>query len=122
MRIVICGSFPGLNEYITANRVRHGNWSKGNAMKQRDQGIIAAQLPNVRFNTPIYIRYSFYCPNKKKDKDNISAYFHKVFQDALVERRIIPNDGWKEIEGFEDCFFVDSKAPRVEIEITEGKR
>lgn len=119
MRVVICGSFPGLNEYIAANRIRRGNWSKGNAMKQRDQGTIAAQLPNVRFNTPIYIRYSFYCKDKKRDKDNISSYFHKVFQDALVEKGVIPNDGWKEISGFEDRFFVDPRSPRVEVDIVE---
>ena len=117
--VIIRGEFPGLNEFIAANRRRNGNWSGGNTMKQRDQNIIAAQLPKIHTDSPIWIDYRFFCPNRKKDKDNISGYFHKVFQDALVARRVINNDGWKDIEGFSDRFYIDRKDPRVEVEIRE---
>lgn len=30
---------------------------------------------------------------------------------------VLKNDGWGEIEAFSDCFFVDKKNPRVEVEI-----
>ena len=119
-RFIIQGEFPGLNEFIAANRSRHGNWSGGNEMKKRDQNRIALQLPRWHTDKRIYIRYSFYCPNRKKDKDNISGYFHKIFQDALVQRGCIPNDGWANIEGFSDAFYIDRKAPRIEIEILES--
>ena len=119
MRIVIKGSYPGLNEFIAANRRRSGNWSGGNEMKKRDQNAIALQLPRWHTDKPVYIRYRFYCQNRKKDKDNISGYFHKIFQDALVQRKVIPNDGWNNITGFSDEFYIDSKNPRIEVDLEE---
>lgn len=119
MKIIINGAFPGLNEFIDANRISRGRWNKGNSMKQRDMKLIASQLPRWHTEKPIRLRYTFYCPNRKKDLDNISGYFHKVFQDALVMKGIIPNDSWKYIKGFSDDFLVDKSLPRIEIEITE---
>lgn len=119
MRVIIYGDFPGMNEFIKANRTQHGKWNQGNAMKQRDQGIIMTQLPKRRIKPPVWISYTYYCPNRKKDLDNISGYFHKVFQDALVARGIIPNDNWSCVKGFEDHFFVDRNNPRIEVEVTE---
>ena len=119
MKIVIKGSYPGLNEFIAANRRRSGNWSGGNEMKKKDQNSIAWQLPRWHTDKPVYIRYRFYCQNRKKDKDNISGYFHKIFQDALVQRKVIPNDGWNNITGFSDEFYIDSKNPRIEVDLEE---
>jgi Holliday junction resolvase RusA-like endonuclease len=119
MKVIIHGEFPGMNEFIKANRTMHGKWNAGNSMKQRDQGIIAAQIPKCRFEKPVWITYRYYCPNKKKDLDNISGYFHKVFQDALVARGVIPNDNWKYIKGFQDEFDVDRNNPRIEVEVKE---
>ena len=119
MKIVIKGEFPGLNEFIHANRVRRGNWSGGNEMKRRDQNMIAYQLPKWHTDKPVRIEYTFFCPNRKKDKDNISGYFHKIFQDALVQRKVLNGDGWNHITGFSDDFHVDRKNPRIEIEIKE---
>lgn len=120
MKCVILGTFPGLNEFIDANRISRGRWNKGNSMKQRDQKLIASQLPKWRADGQIRIHYTFFCPNRKKDLDNVSGYFHKVFQDALVAKGIIPNDSWKYIRGFSDEFYVDRDLPRVEVEITEA--
>ena len=51
-----------------------------------------------------------------KDKDNI-AFSKKFIQDALVLEGIIPGDGWKNIEGFVDNFFIDKQNPRIEVTI-----
>ena len=119
LKITIPGRFPGLNEFIDANRRKHGNWNAGNAMKQRDQRIIRAYLPRVRLKNRIFITYRYFEPNSRRDKDNISGYWHKVFQDALVQAGIIENDGWKHIGGMADYFDVDKGNPRIEIEIEE---
>lgn len=119
-RIMIPGRFASLNEFIEANRTHK---QKGNKMKQQDQHDISMyimqQLHRVRIEKPIRIRYRFYEPNKKRDLDNISGYFHKVFQDSLVNCGVIVNDNWHYIVGFSDEFFVDSKYPRIEVEIQE---
>ena len=33
--------------------------------------------------------------------------------------KILKNDGWAEVAGFEDRFYVDKRNPRVEVEIYE---
>lgn len=120
--IVIPGRFAGLNEFIDANRRKSGRWSAGNAMKQKDQRTICSYIPRgLKFKRRIYLSYTFFEPNTRRDKDNISSYFHKIFQDALVQAGCIPNDGWKVISGFEDHFDVDAKRPRIEILIEEQR-
>ena len=119
MKCVIYGEFPGMNEFIKANRQKRGKWNAGNEMKQHYQRAIAVQLPRWRTTKPVWIVYRYYCPNRKKDLDNISGFFHKVFQDALVERKVIPNDNWTYIKGFSDEFFLDRGNPRIEVEVIE---
>lgn len=118
-KIVVPGRFASLNDFIDANRRTHGRWNAGNSMKQKDQKTICSCIPRgLRFKR-IFIRYMYFEPNTKRDKDNISGYFHKVFQDALVQAGCIPNDGWKVIQGFSDHFDIDAKYPRIEILIEE---
>ena len=126
IRVTIEGRFHGLNDFIDANRRTQGKWNAGNSMKQNDQKIIMYSLPRVKFSGKVFLHYHFFEPNTRRDKDNISGYFHKVFQDAMVANGIIPNDGWKYIEGMADSFYVDRNRPRVEVEIygeddTKGK-
>lgn len=118
-KIVVPGRFASLNDFIDANRRTHGRWNAGNSMKQKDQKTICSCIPRgLRFKR-VFIRYMYFEPNTKRDKDNISGYFHKVFQDALVQAGCIPNDGWKVIKGFSDHFDIDTKYPRIEILIEE---
>lgn len=119
MKLVIPGTLPGLNQYIDAcNESRY----KANVMKRKAETTIMwaakSQLRGVRFNRPVIMRYTWYEPNKKRDKDNI-AFAKKFVQDALVRVGVLKNDGWAHIEDFSDKFFVDSKRPRVEVEIWE---
>lgn len=110
---------PGLNDYIAADR---GNKYGGAKLKKTSQReveyyIQAARLRRVR--TPIWISYKFYEPNRRRDKDNIAGFAHKIVQDALVAQRVIDDDGWSEISGWTDDFAVDKKRPRVEVTLIE---
>lgn len=122
-RIIIDGKFPSLNQFIDANRSGKGRWNKGNSMKQSDQkvltGYILTQLHKVHITKPVRLKYYYYEPNSKRDKDNISGYFHKIFQDALVHCGVLKNDDWKCIVGFSDDFYIDKKYPRIEVLIQE---
>ena len=124
MIITIEGSFPTINEFIDANRVlvskgKRGTWSKGNSMKQRDQRIIAAQLPRVRLRYPVRLVYHYYEKSRRRDQDNVAGYFRKVFQDALVQAGLLPGDGWKYIDGCAEEFHVDRTRPHIEIEVIQ---
>ena len=65
------------------------------------------------------MRYRWYEKDRRRDLDNVSSFGRKVIQDALVQTHVIKNDGWKEITGFSDEFFVDADNPRIEVEIEE---
>lgn len=120
VKIVVPGKFGTLNEFIDANRRGRGNWNKGNDMKRNDQRVVYHYLPRgVRFDKRVFLEYHFFEPSARRDKDNVSGYFHKIFQDALVQKGIIQNDGWKDIEGWTDRFDIDRKNPRIEITIRE---
>lgn len=123
-KIIVPGRFPSLNEWIDANRRKRGNWSPGNDMKKRDQRAIKQYIPRglrLEGKGKLFLEYTFYEPNTRRDLDNINGYFHKVFQDALVEAGVIDDDDQKHIRGMTDYFDVDKKFPRVEITIEVTK-
>ena len=118
-KFIIRGSLPGLNEYINAERT---NRYKGAELKGRAESIVLHSLRSLgkwRAEGPVYMVYHWYCADRRRDKDNISSFGRKVIQDALVRAKILKNDGWNDIIGFEDIFYIDKKNPRVVVEIEE---
>lgn len=118
VKLIIPGILPNLNDYISAlDASRH----KGNLLKRKTEHIIIlcakTQLRGVSFKAPVVMRYTWYEPNRMRDKDNVSSFGRKCIQDALVRAGVLKNDGWGEIDSFSDRFFVDKKKPRVEVEI-----
>lgn len=120
MKLVIPGRLMGLNEYI---RLCRGNkYLAANKKRQTEDLImihIKTQISGVKITEKVYIKFSWYEKNRKRDLDNI-AFAHKFILDAFVKCGTIENDGWANIVGFEDNFFIDSKNPRVEIELLEA--
>jgi len=123
-KFVIKGTLPGLNHYLKAERSFNKKHSCGNDMKQECQMLISnairTQLKRLRIDVPVCISYSFYEPNKRRDLDNIAGVAHKFIQDALVRCNVLENDGWRNIIGFRDTFFVDKHNPRIEVTLTEA--
>ncbi|MCM1200235.1 MAG: hypothetical protein NC548_31330 [Lachnospiraceae bacterium] len=109
-----------LNDYIKAERT---NRHKGAKMKADNGNIVAAAirqcLRGVRIEKPVEMHYTWYEPNKRRDKDNISSFGRKVIQDALVKCGVLKDDGWKYVVGFSDRFEVDRNNPRIEVLIKE---
>lgn len=116
---VIDDRLAGLNELITANRT---NRYKGAQLKQREQSkviiAIRRQLRGVHIKRKVKLYYCFTEPNKRRDLDNISGFAHKVIQDALVECRVLDNDGWANIIGYTDSFEV-GRPPKITVTIKE---
>ncbi len=107
-----------LNEYIGACRRKP---VVGARIKRDDQAAvewyIKSQLRGVHIKHPVRMHYTWYEPNRRRDLDNVSSYGRKIIQDALVEVGVLKDDGWKQVTGFTDEFFVDKKNPRIEVEI-----
>ena len=114
-RFTIHDRLPGINEYTAQQRANKygGNLMKRHAQKGIEAEIRAAKLKPIK--SPVTILYTFYEPNKRRDKDNIAGFAHKVIQDALVSCGILKDDAWDYIIAFSDEFHVDKKQPRVEV-------
>lgn len=122
-KLIIDGRLPNLNDYLQAERQtyrRGGKFTtKGNELKKESQEYIIwhirSQLRDVKIDNPVVLEYKFFEKNKRRDLDNISAYAHKVIQDSLVLAGTIKNDGWQNIKGYKDEFYVDKERPRIEV-------
>lgn len=119
VKLTIWGSLPSLNEYTAACR---SNPRYGNQMKKEAEQIVTAYayktLKRWRASGPVFMAYTWFEKNKRRDKDNI-AFGRKFIQDALVKAGYLKDDGWDEIVGFSDSFRVDKKEPRIEVIIEE---
>lgn len=119
----IDGELPGINQYINAER---SNRFKAAKMKgsydKYVRRFIDDQLRHIRIYKPVRIMYVYYCSNRRRDKDNISGFAHKVIQDALVNSKVLVNDGWDNIEGFSDYFKIDKHDPHIEVSLIEMER
>ena len=113
----IPSSLPTLNEYINAERT---NRYKAAEMKRTAENLLMWHIKMqgvVKMIKPVQIEYKWIMPDRKKDKDNI-AFAKKFIQDALVKMKVLPNDGWNNIDGFTDAFEIGEKA-EVIVKITE---
>lgn len=123
MKVTVKGKFPTLNDYIDKCRARNKGYILGAEMKKKSQHkcvqAIQKQLGEVRCERRIWVDFVFYEENRRRDMDNVSGFFHKVFMDALKESGVIVDDGWKYVKGYSDRFEIDAKNPRIEVTIEE---
>ena len=118
--LTIPGRLPGLNEYTDACR---SHSQKGGRIKNEAQTTvmwqIMAQLRRCKFQRPVFLLFTFYEKDKRRDRDNVSSFARKVIQDALVQCGTLEDDGWDHVTGYLDRFEVDSKNPRIVVEFIE---
>lgn len=118
--LTIPGRLPGLNEYTDACRT---NPRAGARMKQQAQELvmwhILSQLRGLRFTKPVFLLFTFYEQDRRRDRDNVSSFARKVIQDALVQCSTLQDDGWDHVTGYLDQFQVDKKNPRIVVEFIE---
>ncbi len=80
---------------------------------------IKAQLRGVKFTKPVFLLFTFYERDRRRDKDNVAGFAHKAIQDALVQCKTIQDDGWDYVTGHLDLFKVDKQHPRIEVQFIE---
>lgn len=110
----IPGPLPGINDLVGK-----GRWAYGKTKKEWTEHIAwlakAARLPaftRARFD------FLWVERDKKRNPDNIAGGGKKVVFDGLVEAKVLPNDGWKQIAKWSDDFEVDAKRPGVLVTLT----
>ena len=121
MKLIIHGELTDLNTYINKERT---NRYAGAAIKEKETLRVFWECKSQKIKKieyPIWVEIQWYCKNKKKDPDNIS-FSKKFILDGLRKAGVLSNDGWKQIVGFQDLFFIDSKIPRTEVYFHERSR
>lgn len=115
--IIIPGELPDLNQIIAETK---GHWGNYSTLKKTNTQIVAycAKQATKRRYKKIDLDITWYCKDKRKDKDNIMAGT-KFILDGLVMAGIIQNDGWAHVGQIKHTFDVDKQDPRVEVKITE---
>lgn len=81
---------------------------------------IMYQSHGKRFECAVNVTFDYYESDKRRDKDNVTGWAHKVIFDALVSAKVIQDDGWKCVGDTLDRFHIDSKRPRIEITLEEA--
>lgn len=118
---------PNLNDYVKACRSQGRKTNKkgylaGSQMKRttenRIKKCISEQFKGRQFRSPINVKFRWYEPDKRRDLDNI-CFAKKFIFDALVTTGTIKGDGWRDVQGFTDEFFVNKDYPHIEVEIME---
>jgi len=113
----IQGELPDFNYIIDASKQ---HWAQYYAFKHRYTTLVwlcarAALKPFQQF--PVDFSIHWYCKDKRKDKDNISAG-KKFILDGLIAAGIIPSDSWRHVGNFEDKFYIDRANPRIVVSMT----
>lgn len=118
--LTIHGRLPGLNEYTDACRTKP---RAGASMKRQAQETamwhILSQIRGHRFTKPVFLLFTFYEQDRRRDHDNVSSFARKVIQDALVKCGVLADDGWDYVTGYLDKFEVDKNNPRIVVEFIE---
>jgi len=116
--LVIKGELCDLNTYI--RKERGSRYSAADVKKDETERVWAEckmqKIPPQKKGC--FIVFSWFLPNKRKDKDNI-AFAKKFILDGLVTARVLDEDRWEYISGFLDVFEVDESNPRVEVHFGE---
>ena len=123
MRFTIKGRLPTLNQAFDA--ARGGKYIEAKLRSDCEKMIIPCikrDLKRWKPNPPVLLHYKFFEENKRRDKDNVSGYAHKVIQDSLVKAGVLDGDGWNYIEQYDDKFLVDKNNPRIEVDIEEATK
>ena len=116
------GPLPGMNEIIAACKGRGGNGTAYAAMKKKLTNDIALHVRAARLRpiTRAYLRFIWREKDKRRDPDNI-ACARKFILDALVVAKVISNDGWGQIAGWNDAWEVCEPAG-VEVALFEAPK
>lgn len=114
------GPLPGLNEILDAAKSGRGKTNAYARLKKYWETIIVLHIRKARIQ-PVkeaYFRFMWYEKNRRRDPDNI-VVARKFIMDSLVDDKILENDGWGQVRGFTDRWFVHAGEPGVTVQIIQ---
>lgn len=120
----IPGRLPGLNELIAAAKGAGGRGAAYAKLKAKWTNDLVLRIRAARLRPIVgraYLRFIWREENERRDPDNIAAGGRKLILDALVVAKVIGDDGWKHVAGWNDAWAVCEPAG-VEVAIFESPK
>lgn len=109
------GTLPQLNDYIRVERANR--YAAASLKKKAHAQVIAALRDPPRFDKPVDVRFDWYRPDRRTDKDNV-AFAKKFILDALQIAGVIENDKWAMCTPYDGGFYIDKENPRTVVTIS----
>lgn len=104
------GPLPGMNDYIsTGNRFRY-NTEKKQWVRLIAARIMAGKVQPMRRAHLVWVWHE---KSRRRDPDNFTSIGKKFILDSLVACKILPDDGWDEIAGWQDAWVCTPHNPGV---------
>ena len=116
-KLVIPGELPGLNEIIEYSKEHWAKYAGEKHNRTEEIAYLAKSQIKGKYQK-VDLAFTWFCKNKKRDKDNIIAG-QKFVLDGLVAAGVIEKDGWEQIGNISHFFSIDKENPRVEVIIKE---
>ena len=116
-KLIIPGELPGLNEIISISKEHWAKYAEEKHNRTEEIAYLARSQIKKKYKK-VDLTFTWYCKDKRRDKDNIIAG-QKFILDGLVAAGVIENDGWRQVGNILHYFKIDNKNPRVEILIEE---
>lgn len=112
--LILKGEFTDLNTYI--NKERTNRFLASSIKRDETERVWAeCKIAGLKLiKEPVFIVFEWFSPDKRKDKDNIS-FAKKSILDGLVLAKVLKDDGYNNIIGFLDIFYIDKNNPRTVI-------
>ena len=111
--LTIPGELPSMNKVIGANRQNRHLGAK--VKKQATEAVYWYAYEQLKpMDEPVDVVITWYCKDKRQDKDNISSAI-KFILDGVVDAGKLQGDGWKHIGDISHKFKVDKENPRIEV-------
>lgn len=106
----IHGKLPGANECLWKH------WRTFDRLKKSSQFLIGTFIKRAKLKPMLYaaIQFEWHEADQKRDFDNI-MFAQKFVLDSLVQKGVLPDDGWAEITKIEHRVVLDAANPGVSV-------
>lgn len=111
---------PGLNDLLAAKARDKGAY---NRLKSKHQAFIASCIFQAELETlpqGAFLSYELVEPDRKRDPGNVFAGASKLIEDALVRTRVLVDDNWAGVLGYERVTWLVGDEPGVRVTLRGG--
>lgn len=116
--LVVPNELSTMNKMINADR---SHWAVGAKKKKNNTWLVAGLCREQgikKVSTPPRLFITFYRKNKRTEKDNLLAQTKELL-DGMVMAGVLDDDRWDNYTDLSFTFRIDSKNPRLVVEIIE---